>query len=460
MSWLALLVGRFHALTRAQGELLARLGDDPQIAQLVVVVTSADHAGTRRNPLDAATREAILRPALDATRKPYTLVRVADIPDDAAWVAHVVRAVEARGVRVDPSHTRLYTANREVDGLFARAGFHVDSPTTPALTPHELVQQIVDGKPWLNDAAPSTRAIYEQPALLEKLRTIFGDRRRTDDGELGAKRDFESYGNQMDAALVQKLEDLLPFVLPGKIVDKGCGTGKLLVELSRRFPESALVGVDLSREFLRRTDENTYAGQDVELIRGDAALNHVPDGSASTVIFSSIMHEIYTYSGYDQSQVERALASAARELRPGGHVLIRDGVSPDPATWRLRLLDEQTRATFVRFASEFKHGQGAAYNRISDEEVRISSHLCNEFLCKKDYLKNWHIEIHEEYGARTVDGWRAALERHGYDVLHLRAYVSPWIAEHRYANTVALTDDAGAPLGWPATNVVAVGVRR
>ena len=68
--------------------------------------------------------------------------------------------------------------------------------------------------------------------------------------------------------------------------------------------------------------------------------------------------------------------------------------------------------------------------------------------------------MHEEYGARTLVGWREALERHGYEVLHLRAYVSPWIVANRYAQKVALTDDAGGPIGWPATNVVAVGIRR
>ena len=42
--------------------------------------------------------------------------------------------------------------------------------------------------------------------------------------------------------------------------------------------------------------------------------------------------------------------------------------------------------------------------------VRLSAHDANEFLCKKDYLKNWDIEVHEEYGVLTVDEWRAALD--------------------------------------------------
>ncbi len=456
----ALLVGRFHALTRAQGELIAELGADPEVERIVCVVTSADHAGTRRNPLDAATREQILRPALEASGKPFRLVRIADIPDDKAWVAHVARTVaEITHVPIEPARTRLYSANREVNALFARAGYPLVQLAQPALTPHELVQAVVEGRPWQAEAAPSTRAVLERPEIVERLRAIFHEHKRTDDGELAVHREFDSYGQQMDAGLQQKLEDLGPWVLPGKIVDKGCGTGKLMVELSRRFPDSAFVGVDLSREFLRRCDENTYYAQNVELRLGDAADPAVPAGSASTVIFSSIMHEIYTYSGYDQAQVERALASAAGELGPGGRVLIRDGVSPGPGTWRLELLDAETRVAFERFAREFKHGAGAAHERIGETGVRLSAHLANEFLCKKDYQRNWAIEVHEEYGARTTDGWRATLEAHGFAVEHLRAYVNPWIAEHRYRGKVALTDDAGRAIEWPATNVVVIGAR-
>jgi SAM-dependent methyltransferase len=293
---------------------------------------------------------------------------------------------------------------------------------------------------------------------VETLKKIFGDR-RTDDGELAEHRDFTSYGAQMDASLVQKLQDLLPWVKPGRIVDKGCGTGKLLVELSRRFPRSALVGVDLSREFLRRCDENTYGAGDVELLLGEAAAQQLPDGTATTVIFSSVMHEIYTYSGYDLQQIDRALASASRELATGGRVLVRDGISPGKAAWRMQLLDEPTRAAFVRFTAEFKHGQGAPFEEV-DGWIRIQAHLANEFLCKKDYLKNWHIEVHEEYGALTLDGWRAALERAGLRVLELREYASEWIVEHRYAGHVRLCDDSGAPIPWPATNAVVVGEQR
>jgi SAM-dependent methyltransferase/nicotinamide mononucleotide adenylyltransferase len=446
------LVGRFHAVTSAQEQWLKSLSARG-VDRVTVVLTSANHSGTRRNPLPVEQRKVLLAEALKGQR--FEVVPIDDIADTDAWVEHVVSSVERAGLyRPGPDDTQVYSSNRDVAELFRARGFTVVADEVRGLTPHELVQRIADGREWESEASQATKAAYADAAFLTK---IFHQKLLNDDGELGHARDFHTYGAQMDASLKQKLDDLMPWVVPGSIVDKGCGTGKLLVELSRRFPDSALTGVDLSRELLRVSDENTYLSQDVALVFGDIIEKNVPDGSASTVIFSSVTHEIYSYSGYSLAALERAMANAAAELKSGGRLLMRDGVSPPPQSWRLRFLDSLTRETFERFSREFKHGAGAPHERLSGGEVRLSAHYANEFLCKKDYLKNWHIEVHEEYGALTLEGWRTLLTKVGLEPLHLCAYVNEWIATNRYRGHVVLTDDAGAPLAWPATNCVVVG---
>lgn len=453
----ALLLGRFHAVTKAQSAWLASLAQAP-VDRVVCVLTSANHSGTRRNPLDADTREVMLRPALEQAGKPFDVVRLDDVPESDAWVAHVVDGVKrATGLSLTTTDTTVYSANHDVRALFEAQGFPVVAGDVQGLTPHELLQRVVDGRPWQDDASPETIEVYTRPEVLQRVRALFAQTLLTDDGELGHARDFQSYGAQMDASLRQKLEDLVRWVKPGCIVDKGCGTGKLLVELSRLFPDSKLKGVDLSREFLRLCDENTYASDDVELVFGNVIDRNVAPGSATTIVYSSVMHEVHSYSGYDVTQIDRALGNAFTELSPGGHVLVRDGVSPKPATWRLELLTEQVRDTFERFAKEFRHGKGVAYERLGERTVRLTAHDANEFLCKKDYLKNWHIEVHEEFGPLTLDGWRDALVRAGFMPLHLVETVNPWIVSHRYEGAVALFDDEGHPLPWPPTNCVVVG---
>ena len=58
------------------------------------MVTSANHAATRRNPLDVATREVDAAARARAQRQALRVVRVDDIPDSGAWVEHVGREVE------------------------------------------------------------------------------------------------------------------------------------------------------------------------------------------------------------------------------------------------------------------------------------------------------------------------------------------------------------------------------
>lgn len=453
----ALLIGRFHAVTRSQAEWLASLSQAP-VDRLICVMTSANHSSTRRNPLEASVREAMLKPSLERSGKKFDVVRIDDITDSAQWVEHVCAQVEKQlGIKLGAGDTHIYSANRDVDGLFQARGFRVVVQEVKGLTPHELVQRIADGKSWHDEASPETRAVYERADIAAKVKDIFRQTLLNDDGELGHLRDFLSYGAMMDASLVQKLQDFLPHIKPGCIVDKGCGTGKLMVELSRLFPNSAIVGVDLSREFLRLCDENHYATEDVSLVFGNVIDQNVPPSTASTVVYSSVMHEVHSYTGYKTSEIDRALSNCFTELQPGGRVLIRDGVSPPPATWRLKFADAKVNEIFEKFAREFCHGRGAKFERLAADEVRLSSHDANEFICKKDYLKNWHIEVHEEFGPLTLEGWRTALQKAGFTPVHLSEYANEWIVKNRYVGSVRVMDERGNELPWPATNMIVVG---
>lgn len=410
----------------------------------VVVLCASDRAGTRRNPLAADVRERQIL----AVRPDATIVRLPDLTDDARWVDAVLAAVSG--------DVCVVTANRDLAPQFAARGVAVAVPEVAGKTPAEVLEDMVAGRPW-ELSVPLAIADVLRPEV-EGIRAIIARSLVNTEGELAHARDFDSYGAQMDAALAQKLEDVLPWVVPGCIIDKGCGTGKLLVELSRRFPKSGFVGVDLSQEFLRRCDENTYFADDVAFVHKDARDAVVAEGTATTIVLSSIVHEIWTYTGYSQAAVDKALASAFRELAPGGRLIVRDGVSPGRQAWRMRFLRPDVRACFERFAREFKHGEGAAHT-WEGEDVVLSAHLANEFLCKKDYQKNWHIEVHEEFGTFSLEEWKVMVERHGFLLRELHGYVNGWIAANRYEGAVALFDAAGGPLPWPATNVVVVAER-
>jgi SAM-dependent methyltransferase len=285
----------------------------------------------------------------------------------------------------------------------------------------------------------------------------------TSDGELSTGRDFRVYKAGMDASLAVKIEDLGPHVLPGTIIDKGCGTGKFLLYLSERLPGSRLFGMDLSRELLRTAESQPYPNANVTILKSDIADRYFPAGSVDTVIFSSVIHEIYSYSGYDRGRVRQALRNTRTELRPGGRVLIRDGVRPKGGmTWMRG--DAETEARFRRFARDFKHRAGVTFTEQALQSrtwFLLSLHDANEFLSKKDYLENWAVEVNEEFGVFTLEEWHRELMALGFGLVVARSYVNPWILEHRYRGKVWLHEDTGGKPGpelpFPPTTCVLVG---
>jgi ubiquinone/menaquinone biosynthesis C-methylase UbiE/DNA-binding transcriptional ArsR family regulator len=110
------------------------------------------------------------------------------------------------------------------------------------------------------------------------------------------------------------IEKLLPRNLV--IVDVGCGTGSLTVELAR-FAKK-VIGVDLSQEMLRRARTIAQERQlrNVEFRRGDALKLPLAARSADAAFCVMVLHFL--------SAPQRAVAELCRITRAGGSVIVVD----------------------------------------------------------------------------------------------------------------------------------------
>lgn len=293
--------------------------------------------------------------------------------------------------------------------------------------------------------------------------------------ELAQKRYFRVYGRAMDAAIRQKTEDIFPWVKQGTICDAGFGTGLFLRNLAQRFRNSDIYGVDASRHFFIQAKKRFRKIPRVHLLRANLLKQAFPGGFLDTKIFSSVLHEVYSYNGYRKQAVERALRASFRELKQGGCLIIRDGIKPEKAEVFLRFLPEKrrhfsgdpmaadTETMFLRFAREFKGGAVeyvATYTRGGQRLYKIDLSSAYEFLSKKDFRRNWHIEISEQFGYFTQPEYIALLRRVGFRVIHCHAYKNPWIIKNRWHGKVMLyqKNEGGVlrPKPFPATNIVIV----
>jgi ubiquinone/menaquinone biosynthesis C-methylase UbiE len=106
-------------------------------------------------------------------------------------------------------------------------------------------------------------------------------------------------------------------IAPAAILDIGCGTGRLLRKLARRFPKADLVGVDPAEGMILEAHRLTpgatfYVGQAEDL--------PLPEGSADLVVSTTSFHH-----WRDQAQGVRQVG---RVLRPGGCFVLADVLPP------------------------------------------------------------------------------------------------------------------------------------
>jgi SAM-dependent methyltransferase len=100
------------------------------------------------------------------------------------------------------------------------------------------------------------------------------------------------------------------------IVDLGCGTGDLVVAISRRLRDARIVGLDSSPSMLLWANRHSTADGRLRFMSGDAAVMPFADETVDMVVSTLSLHH-----WEDPANV---FAEIARILQPGGVALIYD----------------------------------------------------------------------------------------------------------------------------------------
>ena len=286
------------------------------------------------------------------------------------------------------------------------------------------------------------------------------------------KDEFDRVANEthylasMNAARSDK-ERMLDFVRPGRIVEIGPGGGVVLDLLEARFPGAEIIGVDLSREVVTALEARAKAnGRHWRVVLGAAESLAITE--VDTVVFCSILHEVYSYTEprFQLASVERVVRAAFAALRPGGRIVIRDGVMPPPGTRRIKFVAPDARTTFDLYVAQFE-GRPIRYRELGNGRVELSTADAMEFL----YTYTWGpasfpYEIRELYGILPYDTYVAALLAWCGDsaaVVELppaqRSYLQPGYRDG-LAGRVELTDEHDLPVDLPDSNCTIVIERR
>ncbi len=529
-----LFPGRHHLLTNFQRDYLVRATSSDlaslrdvegqplelkdRIDTIIWAMTSANHSNTRRNPLPAHRREVAIEEfadALDATSYVYL---VDDIGGTDCFAQYVLKKIEVdSGGRfcLTPENTVVGCATPEVIAMYERLGFRIlpfeladrATRTFCAETPWQLLMALVrageEGRDWRQDewflgkVAIASRRLYVKYYFGDLVIDLHRQALLTDDGDLTATRDYNTYVRSFDSGAKRKYDLVKDLVLPGRIVDVGCCTGSLIRELTLddRFRESDFFGIEVARplyaECLHRKEQGAFANDHVFFYQKDFAAGPMfAPNSVNTFLTFALTHEIESYAG--RAALTRFLSLLHKQLTLGGRWINVDVIGPDhpdqqvylklnqtdgrsddyfrdfPAGERDKLkahLDGlSTHARFLRFARDFRRDEGyslryATETVAGEQYVVLRLQDACEFLSKKDYTDNWQSEMHETFCFWNFSQWQQAVIEAGFRLLPgSRAYVNPWIVENRYRGKAEIfcRNSAGdlAPMDYPVTNMV------
>lgn len=127
---------------------------------------------------------------------------------------------------------------------------------------------------------------------------------------------------------------LIAFGGNGCMIDLGIGPGQISIGVASAIPNCRIVGVDLSHQMLaiaRRRIADADLADRITLHYADVKQLPYADASFDVVFSNTILHHI--------PDPYAMLAEAARVLRPGGILLIRDLYRPADATRLRQLVD-------------------------------------------------------------------------------------------------------------------------
>ena len=398
---------------------------------------------------------------IDTTRPWHAQLRplVARLSGDAASARYRVRLVEA--ALAQRTIRDLLAGNAKLGPLGA-----LTARLASAVDPDAVVIDYADSDEsaalvtLLGAYETRSSAAFHQ--MLKALCDLYGLR----------KDDFDRVNNEasylatMNAAKTDK-ERMLEHVRPGRIVEIGPGGGVVLDLLEATFADSTIIGVDLSREVIAALETRARAsGHRWQVVLGAAeSLPELVREPVDTVVFCSILHEVYSYTEphFAMASVERVIRAAWAALKPGGRIAIRDGVMPPPATRRIRFVADDARATFDLYVSQFE-GRNIAFAALPDGRVELSAADAMEFL----YTYTWGpasfpYEVRELYGIMTYSDYVAALQRwcDGAQVVltGVTSYLQPGYRAG-LAGKIELTDEHDRAVELPDSNCLIVIEKR
>ena len=480
-------------LTKFQHQYLKNLiidkAHNEKVDRIIFAVTSADHSNTRRNPVPLYLRTMAIAKFVQDLPCEVKIYPIPDIPQSNKFAEYLLKQIFYQsGENLTPKNTILACSTPEVIKLFKEIGIknmpveleNENAQKYSSLRPFEVINLIIKSKNWVHDenwkqyASDATQDIYLDYSMGDQIRELFSDSILNDNADLTDTRDYNTYAVGMDKNMEFKFKDISPFIVDGKIVDAGCGTGGMINLLAKKYKESDIIGIEATRKFYEFCKMQDFGEAFVFFYRRNITDQNFKENTINTFIYSSVLHEIYSY--INEKTLKQVLKNTYKQLTHKGRIVIRDVVGPEnPKDIVLLELNKEdgksngeikelsTYAKFFRFVKDFIPRKILFKEKTINNKkfIELKMQDAYEFLSKMTYVDNWLSEMHEEFGYWSFNKWKAELEEIGFQIIEgSKEFKSEYIIEKMYKPRVKLfklENNDLKEVDYPATNMVLAG---
>lgn len=257
----------------------------------------------------------------------------------------------------------------------------------------------------------------------------------------------------------------------GVIVDIGAGSGDQSAYYALRYPDLQVIGVDNSALTIAHAASLHKLGNLIFML-ADATQTIAPPNSLDGVVDSSVVHEIYSYTGFSKRNVIKYYDSVFRALKVGGQYSSRDFVIAEwPGQVRFSVENQTgggegsfgqlSRADLFReFASSRRTKDfpaGIAYREIPTNDPKFTTFetsgvAAQDFILRMEYRNNWIAEMREQYMYTSLREKIAQLEAAGLRVDSALETHSAWIYINWWKNRLNITDTDDIAIDYPPTS--------
>lgn len=278
----------------------------------------------------------------------------------------------------------------------------------------------------------------------------------------------DKYLSTMNDVTASTKDGIIDYVVGDTVVDVGSGGGILLDKLESKYPKKTVLGTDISTNVIETLNQKKQREGHNWNVQVHNFVDTKLDSLVDSIIFSSILHEIYSYTDgqngrFDIESVKSALSNAFDSLNKGGRIIIRDGVKTVGNDIRkIRFNSPSGLDFFKNYIRDFGGLKDIPEDKkvlnIDDDSLTVVGdiNLIREFLFTYTWgNESYAHEVQEQFGYFTLDEYKEYFKNLGATIIYAEELLEPGYPDN-LNKYLTLFDNNDNEVEYPNSNCIII----